>query len=100
MRISQAARLAWVLITTLALAGGTLLLASALLPFSPLKSLVDSLAADRQVETFTLARYQEIRPLAAAFGLVLLAVGILFIAARRRFQAWLMQLLDWFSKSG
>ncbi len=98
MKNKPIAHIAWIILTSLALVGGIVFLTFALLPFSTLKSFVDSLAADRQMESFTLALYQSIRPFIGAFGAVMLAAGALSIAARRPIHIWLERLFDWLSK--
>jgi hypothetical protein len=98
MKKNRVERIAWAILTILALAGGFLLLTSALLPFASLKSTVDSLAADNNVETFTLARYQGIRQLVVVCGSALLAAGGLLIIARRPFQGWLERLINQISR--
>jgi hypothetical protein len=94
MKKIDVARIAWLALTILALAGGLLLLSGMLLPFQYLKSIIDSLAADHNVETFTVERYQALRQFTALAGAALLAAGGMLIIARQPFQGWLKRLAD------
>lgn len=83
----------WVVFYTsvgIVLAVGILLLAEAWLPYPQVKLGIDALAPDGQVESFTLARYLQLRPFAIGFGLGFLIAGglaLAFIARPRR--VWL-----------
>jgi hypothetical protein len=77
------ARRLWsaVLLACLGLAGG--LLAAAAAGFTSLQPLLNALAADGSLESFTPAAYDRLRPALAAGGAGLLILGLLWLAGRR-----------------
>jgi hypothetical protein len=77
---------------------GVVLLATTLLPYASLKSVVDSLAVDGQVESYTLARDRQLRPLTAGLGLAFLVIGGLGLAMRQQSQQLLIRLSTWSGK--
>lgn len=95
MKISRPTLWIWIAAVFIALLSGVIFLAIAGLPYTNLKSLVDSLATDGQVESFTLGRYQQLRPLAAVLGMALLLAGGAALLRPRKSQQLLGKALAW-----
>lgn len=89
----------WFAITLGAALFGAILLGVSLSPFNALKPIVDSLAADGDVEMFTLERFSTMGASLRLVGLILLGLGVTFYVARRQIQAGISALPQWISRS-
>jgi hypothetical protein len=84
MKAEKLLLLTWTGLAGLALALGAALLLASLLPFAALKPLLDSLAADGSLESFTPSAIQALAWPARVCGAALLGLGAAAIAARGR----------------
>ena len=81
----------WNLIVLAFLAGGILALVFFSLPFDRARALANHLSQDNNLQSLTEARFANLRLPMQATGLVLLASGAVFIALRKRSQAWVAE---------
>jgi len=76
------------------LIGGALLLIS-VLPYTTLKPVLDSLAADHSIESFTKSFHHRLRPWVGTIGIALLAIEYYFIRYREKSRLLLGRFLNW-----
>lgn len=81
-------------LAVLALLFGVLLLASSLLPYPDLKSILDSAARDGSLEIFTPALYRALIPILRWCSLAFLGLGVLSLLFRKSLGAWSERLFQ------
>lgn len=95
METSRSTLRVWQIATILLLAAGLSLLVYALLPYPAARSLVDRLASDGTLESYSPDMHQAVHWVSLLLGCILLAIGIYHLVARESSQRRLASLLEW-----
>jgi hypothetical protein len=95
MKARTFSKIAWVVFTFTAIILGITLLLAFSFPFEQLKPVIDPLAKDNDLESFTVSVYDAIVPAMRLIGIALAFTGMGFLIGRSKTQGWVDTFLHW-----